>query len=142
MLLQMRYKSLQKKLSLFISMLLMEGFALGQTTPLDNLRTVMPPSPNSSSFAKYGDWPVNLYTGVPNISIPVTTLKGRTISVPISLSYHAAGNKVGDIASWVGLGWSLSAGGVISRSIRGLNDEAGFFAYSSYYGDPNDFTST
>lgn len=108
---------------------------------LENLKNVMPPSPNSSAFAKYGDWPVSLYTGVPNISVPVTTLKGRTTSVPITLSYHAAGNKVGDIASWVGLGWSLNAGGVITRSIRGLNDEAGLFANSSYCSNPNDLSS-
>ena len=109
---------------------------------LDNLRNVMPPSPNSSAFAQYGNWPVNLFTGVPSISVPVTTVKGRTTSIPISLSYHAAGNHVGDVASWVGLGWSLNAGGVITRSVKGLNDEAGFFAYSSYYANPNDLSST
>jgi hypothetical protein len=127
----------------FFSCLLMQFNILAQSpNMLENLKNVMPPSPNSSAFAKYGDWPVSLYTGVPNISVPVTTLKGRTASVPITLSYHAAGNKVGDIASWVGLGWSLSAGGVISRSIRGLNDEAGFYNWSSYYSNPDDLSST
>lgn len=108
---------------------------------LENLKNVMPPSPNSSAFAKYGDWPVSLYTGVPNISVPVTTLKGRTTSVAITLSYHAAGNKVGDIASWVGLGWSLNTGGVITRSVRGLKDEEGLFNSSYYYDNPNDLSS-
>jgi hypothetical protein len=108
---------------------------------LENLKNVVPPSPNSSAFAQYGNWPVSLYTGIPNISIPVTALKGRTVEVPISLSYHAAGNHVGDVASWVGLGWSLSAGGVISRSVCGLNDEQGFFDHSSDYANPNDFSS-
>jgi YD repeat-containing protein len=109
---------------------------------LENLKNVMPPSPNSSAFAQYGNWPVSLYTGVPGISIPVTVLKGRTISVPISLSYHASGNHVGDIASWVGLGWSLNAGGVISRSVRGLPDESYYFTYSSQYANPNDLSSS
>ncbi len=117
------------------------------TTPsseqqLANLRNVIPPSPNASSLGKYGDWPVSLYTGVPNISIPIYELKGRSLNIPVSISYHAAGNKVGEIASWVGLGWNLNAGGMISRSIRGLPDESGYFNYTSEYSSPDDFSST
>jgi hypothetical protein len=123
------------KCSLIFYFGIVGGLAKAQSpNALENLKNVMPPLPNSSAFAKYGDWPVSLYTGVPNISVPVTTLKGRTIDLPVTLSYHAAGNKVGDIASWVGLGWSLSAGGVISRSIRGLNDEDGYYNWSSLAG--------
>jgi hypothetical protein len=42
--------------------------------------------------------------------------------VPVSLSYHAS-LKVDDVASWIGAGWSLNAGGVITRSVRGRPDE-------------------
>ncbi len=35
----------------------------------------------------------------------------RPLSVPIALNYHAGGLKVGETSSWVGLGWSLQAGG-------------------------------
>lgn len=45
------------------------------------------------------------------------------MSVPIGLSYHAGGIKVEDNASSVGLGWSLRAGGTVSRTVRGLPDE-------------------
>src|SRR5580704_3262097 len=86
---------------------------------LDQLRTVVPPSPNASSLGKFGEWPVSLYTGLPQISVPIYALKSRSLSVPISLDYHPAGIRVGETASWVGLGWALSAGGVISRSVRG-----------------------
>lgn len=34
-----------------------------------------------------------------------------------------------DIASWIGLGWSLEAGGVVSRSVVGRSDDAGFWIY-------------
>ncbi len=84
---------------------------------------VLPPSPNAASLGKYGDVPVSYYTGTPNITIPIYQLQGRELSVPISLSYHAGGNKVEDIASWVGLGWSLNAGGAIVRMVRGIPDE-------------------
>ena len=108
------------------------------------LKNIIPPSPNAASLGKYADWPVNLYTGVPNIDIPIYELKGRSLSVPISLSYHASGIKVGENASCVGLGWALQAGGVITRSVRGLADDdqaAGYLATRSYYNNPGDLSS-
>jgi YD repeat-containing protein len=91
---------------------------LGQATP----PKVIPPSPNAAAFAKYGNIPVSPYTGIPSISIPIYEIKVRDISVPISLSYHASGIKVGDEASPVGLGWVLNAGGLISRNIINRDD--------------------
>ncbi|SFT97145.1 YD repeat-containing protein [Algoriphagus locisalis] len=79
----------------------------------------VPPSPNSYGLAKYGDVPVNLYNGLPDISIPVCTMREGNLSLDISLSYHGSGIKVDEVASWVGLGWSLNAGGVIVRKVRG-----------------------
>jgi YD repeat-containing protein len=52
-------------------------------------------------------------------------LKERDLKVPIFLSYHASAHKVEDQASRVGLGWSVSAGGMVTRTIRGLPDEYG-----------------
>jgi hypothetical protein len=108
------------------------------------LKNVVPPSPNAASLGKYADWPVNLYTGVPSIDIPIYEVKGRSLSVPISLSYHASGIKVGENASCVGLGWALQAGGVITRSVRGLADDdlaAGYLAVRQYYNNPGDLSS-
>ena len=67
---------------------------------------------------------MSTYTGIPNISVPIYNIKYRDLTLPISLSYHAGGIKIEEEASWVGLGWSLNAGGVISRTIRGKNDLA------------------
>jgi YD repeat-containing protein len=86
---------------------------------------IIPPSPEASALAKYADIPVSLYTGTPNITIPLYDLRERDLSLPIALSYHASGHKVEDEASRVGLGWSLQAGGVITRSLRGFPDEYG-----------------
>ncbi|WP_345954236.1 DUF5977 domain-containing protein [Mucilaginibacter sp. PAMB04168] len=82
----------------------------------------MPTSPNAAGLGEYGNIPISLYTGLPNISIPLWNLKGREIDFDVSLSYRASGVKVEDNASWVGMGWSLNAGGVITRVIRDKPD--------------------
>lgn len=109
--------------------------AYGQVEPFPQANQVIPPSPNAAALAKYGEVPVSLNTGTPNISIPIYEIKGKKINTPISLSYNASGNKVADKASWVGLGWSLNAGGVITRTVNGLPDEIpnGYFAKYVYW---------
>lgn len=99
-------------------------------------------SPTAASLGKYGDIPVSYHTGIPQISIPVYTATAGPLSLPISLSYHASGLKVAEAASWVGAGWSLNAGGVITRSVIGAPDDKGYgdymathyvnYGYSSY----------
>ncbi len=86
------------------------------------LPVVIPPSPNAAALGMYGDIPVGHYTGIPNISIPLYEIEAGSIKLPIILSYHASGIKVAQEASWVGLGWALNVGGVISRTIRGWDD--------------------
>ncbi len=101
-------------------------FAFGQNSGGPQLEKVLPLSPNAAAFQKFGDIPVGYYTGIPNISVPLYTIKSGSLELPISLSYHAGGVKVDDIASWVGLGWSLSAGGSINSQMRGKADAGGF----------------
>jgi YD repeat-containing protein len=126
-----------------VLLLTMSVGSYAQSDNLQMLKSVLPPSPNSTALGKYADWPVNLYSGLPSISIPLSELKGRSLSVPVSLSYHASGNRVSDIASSVGLGWVLNAGGVISRTVRGFPDEVtnGFFQFRTRYTDQNNLTS-
>lgn len=82
-------------------------------------------SPTAASLGKYGDIPVNFHTGIPQISIPVYTVKAGILQLPVSLGYHASGLKVQEPSGWVGAGWSLNAGGVITRSVQGAPDEKG-----------------
>jgi len=81
-------------------------------------------TPNVAIFEKFGYYPVGNHTGVPDISIPLYEVKIEGVTVPIVLKYHASGIKVSDIASWVGLGWSLEPGGSITQSINGDNDNS------------------
>jgi hypothetical protein len=96
-------------------------------------------SPTAASLGKYGDIPVSYNTGIPNISIPIYTVKAGSLSLPISLSYHASGLKVQEQASWVGAGWSLNAGGVITRTVVGAPDDRGVqssnVTTNGYYSD-------
>lgn len=103
-------------------LLIINYAALAQTSNPKPKLDITPPSPEASALAKYGNIPVSAYTGVPNISVPVYTIQAGDIKVPISLNYHASGIRVDEEASWVGLGWSLQANGVISRVIRGKDD--------------------
>ena len=87
------------------------------------LPNVIPSSTEAASLGKFGEWPVSEYTGIPDISIPLYSIKAGGFNLPIQLSYHAGGVKVDEVSSWAGTGWNLSAGGCISRTVVGLADD-------------------
>lgn len=91
----------------------------GQTGQL----RVSVPSPTAASLGRFGDVPVGLSAGTPSLSIPLFTARGRTLELPITLTYSAGGIRVQEVGSWVGIGWALGAGGVITRTVRGKVDE-------------------
>jgi hypothetical protein len=93
------------------------------------VNNIVPLAPNTAAFVRYGEVPVNNFTGTANISIPIYNIKTNEFNYPLELSYHTGGNKVEDIASWVGLGWSIGTIPMISRSVKGIPDEGtgGFF---------------
>jgi len=102
------------------------------------LRTdLISPSPTAASIERYGNISVNPSSGSANLSIPIFNVTGLELSLPISLSYGYSGLRPAENAGWVGLGWTLQAGGVITRNIRGKvdypNDAAGFS--STYVSD-------
>lgn len=104
--------------------------SMSQSQELPNL---VPPSPEAASLAKFVEMPVSHYNGTPNISIPLVTLSAGSIDIPVSLSYHAKGVQVAEIASRVGTGWTLIAGGSITRQIRDQADDSdGGFLNESY----------
>jgi len=104
---------------------------------VDALRVGMP-SPTASSLGEYGEVPVNLFTGSPSIEVPIHTVSGVSMELPIRLTYKASGVQVASIPSWVGMGWALQAGGAITRTTRGLPDDAvhGYLETGSQLSDP------
>ncbi|WP_394748248.1 hypothetical protein [Spongiimicrobium salis] len=82
-----------------------------------------PVTPNAANLGTYGATPVDHATGVPQINIPLFTIQEDGVSIPISISYHASGIKVDELASVVGLKWTLNAGGGIFRQVNDKIDE-------------------
>ncbi|MCK9403719.1 MAG: hypothetical protein M0Q26_10010 [Chitinophagaceae bacterium] len=108
-------------------------------TAMPNINSPVPVSPNAASLGKYGEVPVGYSTGIPNISIPVYEIQSGGLKIPVSLSYHAGGMKVEEVASWVGLGWSLNSGGIITRQVRGIADESPSGGYLQSYNKIDSF---
>ena len=79
-------------------------------------------SPDVAAFQKYNFFDVNLYVGKLDTSIPFYTIEEGNIKIPISISYNSGGIKVDEIASSVGIGWNLNAGGNVIRAIKNIED--------------------
>ena len=88
-------------------------------------------SPTALSYGKYADIPVNKFNGTSNITVPISTVTDGPLSLPIYLQYHTAGLRPQSNASYVGLGWNLNMGGIISRVVRGKPDDDKQYGY--YY---------
>jgi len=89
---------------------------------------IMPPLPDAASLVRNVDRPVSTYTGTPQINIPLWTVQLKKYTLPITLDYKASGVKIEEEASNVGLSWSLTAGGVVTRAVNDIPDD-----YNRYF---------
>jgi len=99
----------------------------GAQTQPSYVPQVIPPSPNAASLMKFTDVPVSPYTGTSDVSVPIYTIQAKGLSIPISLNYHTGGIRLNEESGWVGLGWALNSGGMVSRTIRGQDDFTGTY---------------
>jgi len=88
----------------------------------------IPLQPQAAELYKYSSNQVSPLTGVPDIKIPLFSDNSNS-DISLVLSYNASGIKVNQVSTWVGLGWSLNASGIISRTVRGLPDETPIEGY-------------
>ncbi|NMH26505.1 RHS repeat domain-containing protein [Flavobacterium silvaticum] len=79
------------------------------------------PSPEATAVFKNSEIPTSLYNGLPTIDIPLLEIESGGVKVPISVSYHARGVLVAEVASRVGTGWNLNCGGMVMHQKRGLS---------------------
>lgn len=85
---------------------------------------IIPPSPTVAALMHFEEVPVSLYTGTPQISIPLISKNiGSGLQMNLQLAYNTAGIRVDDRSGWTGTGWSLFAGGSVSRTVRDVADE-------------------
>jgi len=126
-----------KRKLLFIGLLAQCYMSFAQYNPLPQRFTnPIAPAPNVASLGKYGDVPIGKYTGIPEIGIPLFSIPVKDFTMNISASYHAGGFQVSEEAGFLGLGWSLNAGGVITQIINDQNDFNGFGYYNVPMPDP------
>lgn len=101
-----------------------------------DLPKIIQPSPEVSALFRFQDYPMDYSTGLPQINIPLYEVKSGSLSVPISISYHASGRRISDQDGPVALGWSLNAAGVIGRTVHGDPDfgvgTQGSYPFPSY----------
>lgn len=119
----------------FIFCIAMYGQSKAQQGSADTyLNNYVSPAPTAGSLGKFVDFPISYYTGTVDITVPIYDLKDGAANIPISLSYHPSGIRVAELASSVGLGWALNAGGMIIRTVRGAPDEGSKKGWNSQYG--------
>lgn len=120
-------------------LLLLTSVLVAAQTP--EMPSIIPPSPTVAALMKFEEVPVSHYTGVPGVSIPLfTTGIHRELGINIQLSYHSGNVNANAVASETGLGWSLEAGGSISRTVRGVPDE--IFSVNKHIGIYHDSNSS
>ncbi|WP_395054668.1 hypothetical protein [Flavobacterium sp.] len=116
---------MRNRILLIMLMLMNITYSQNTNTSLGNVSmpNFTPPSPSAFEFTKYGDIPVNEFSGMINTSIPLYEYKAGNLTMSISLNYASSGVKVDQSATWTGINWVLRTGGLITRTINDLADE-------------------
>lgn len=112
------------RIRILITILTISAFSLSSLraeikvpTPIQGL------TPDKMALHLYGKIPVSLYTGTPQIEIPLDTIHDRSLILPMAISYHSGSVKPDTHPGILGLGWSLILGGSITREKNGEIDE-------------------
>ncbi len=108
---------------------------------LPNLANSAVLSPTAENASKLSAVPVNIFTGIPQIGVPIYSYSNASsgLSLGVSLNYFAGGTQVAESPSTAGLGWYLSAGGVVTRTVRGAPDDLPVTGYMNAAAIPTDF---
>ncbi len=81
------------------------------------------PSPEVASLGGYTDPTVDLATGQGSLKYDLLQWDTGNYSLNIGLSYRIGAFTTEDEAGWVGLGWNLTGGGAVTRTVMGQPDE-------------------
>jgi hypothetical protein len=130
---------MRKFLNTILILLLTGSTCFSQTTP--NLANESILSSNTAMSGELASVPVNIFTGMPQIGVPIYSYSSprNGLSFNISLDYFAGGVQVAQSAGTVGVGWYLNAGGIITRTVRGAPDDMPGSGYMYTASIPTDF---
>ena len=84
------------------------------------------PTPNADELMRFGNIPVNYHSGTADISIPLYKYNYGGVSLDVRLQYDSSGLPMNRLPGWTGHGWTLIAGGSITRQIIGYPDDISF----------------
>lgn len=88
------------------------------------MERVLPAGPQAASVVRLMDEAgVSQSLGAVEVDVPFYTLEGKELCVPIGVRYMSHGIRLDEIAGVAGLGWSLYAGGCVTRSVMDMPDE-------------------
>ena len=114
-------------------------YLFGQLTDAGGHFTSEAPSINAASTAQSGHRAgIDYNTGAATAHIPLFSKSISGVNLNISLNYFSRGTKASDIGSWVGLGWNLQAGGVITRVVNGKADDTDTYLSQGYLNTRSD----
>jgi len=121
--LQIKKTLLYKALVIFNMLFSAQCIGQGTTDNTDNFSPdIIPSSPAAASLGTYGNIPVGMHTGSPNVNLEIFTLKENGITIPVFLGYSSNGVQVDAASKQLGIDWNLIAGGVISRQVNSDDD--------------------
>lgn len=79
---------------------------------------VVAPNIDADALGVFDKQSINLSTGTPNIEVLLHTIHIGDLEFPIKLRYDASGIKVGQVATSVGLGWSITNSGILTQEVK------------------------
>lgn len=112
-----------KKICILITIGLSFTFSSYGQSGNKHVPSITRPSPTVAQLMKVEESSLDHYTGQPQIAVPLFSAKTGNLDVGLTLSYNSSGIRTNEQSSWVGKGWNLETGGVISRSVVDLPDE-------------------
>ncbi|MGE8537064.1 MAG: DUF5977 domain-containing protein [Chryseobacterium sp.] len=86
-------------------------------------------SPQTYEMERFGNTPVNLYSGSIDLNIPIYSVEvpGSDGNFDINLAYNSSGFIPAKQSNYVGQDWFLSYGGAVTRTVNAIPDDVKHF---------------
>lgn len=99
-----------------------------------NYRFQHPKTPEVYQLDKFGNPDISIYTGRPNITIPLFNVENGEISLPFNIYYNSNGVRGDEESSQIGLGWNFE-NPILTQIVNGADDLNVPIVRTNYYHD-------